>query len=424
MHRSTHAPAGRLSPSGRGLSPSSRPGAAVFTPALGDRALFPDLQDRVYLNHAAVSPPSLAVRQAVVEGLHTYATRGVGAFPLYIAQRDRLRGKLAALLGARAQDIALRPNTTQGVIDIAQCLPWRRGDRVLGFAGEFPANVTPWQRAAAREGLGLELLPLTGFGDGSGLGLARVEDALRRGARLLAVSAVQFQTGLKMPLRELSQLSHQFGAELFVDGIQALGALPLEGLGAEVDYLSCGSHKWLMGLEGCAFLYVHPERVSALRPHLAGWLSHTEGTRFLFEGAGHLRYDRPIRAEASFLEGGAMNSLGFAALEAAVDTLAALGVPAIAAHAQRWIDAAEPALCARGLRSVRAPDPAARSAILSFTLPPELSLPRLHAALGARGVACSTPDGHLRFAPHWPNALHEVELVAEALDAALPEARV
>lgn len=277
--------------------------------------------------------------------------------------------------------------------------------------------MTPWQRAAELFGLRHELLPLSGFADGSGDGLARLEAELRRGARLVAVSAVQFQTGLRMPLSAMADLCHAHGAELFVDGIQAVGALPMEELGPKIDYLSCGSHKWLMGLEGAAFLYVHPARVGALRPHLAGWLSHQDAWTFLFEGAGHLRYDRPIRPSADALEGGAQNALGLAALEAAVEPILALGPAAIHAHVGRYLDRLEQGLLARGFQSRRAADPAARSNILSLLPPDGVELAPLLAALGRAGVVAAMPDGHLRFGPHWPNALDEVPLVLDALDA-------
>ena len=39
--------------------------------------------------------------------------------------------------------------------------------------------------------------------------------------------------------------------------------------------------------------------------------------------------------------------------------------------------------------------------------------------IGDRGVVCSTPDGKLRFAPHWPNACAEIPGVLAAIDAAL-----
>ena len=67
-----------------------------MTPRMGDRSLFPTLAAKAYLNHAAISPPSEPVRAAVARLLEDYAREGVGAFPRWQEQRERLRGKLAA----------------------------------------------------------------------------------------------------------------------------------------------------------------------------------------------------------------------------------------------------------------------------------------------------------------------------------------
>lgn len=390
---------------------------------LGDRSLFPHLAPLVYLNHAAISAPSRPVRQAVIAWLDDYASQGVGAFPAWHAQRHRLRGKLGRLIGAAGEDIALTQSTTRGISDIALCFPWRPRDRVILFTGEFPANVTPWQRAAALFDLELVFLPLDGFADGSGAGLGRVEDELKRGARLVAVSAVQFQTGLRMPLVELGALCRAHGAELSVDAVQAAGATPIDVEAACVDYLACGGHKWLMGLEGTGFLYIRRERLPALRPAVAGWLSHEDGIGFLLEGPGRLRYDRPIRKRADFVEGGNLNAAGFAGLEAAVDLLLDLGVEAIHEHANRYNDRLEEGLRERGFTSLRAEAPASRSCSLGVTPPPGVSVVELHRELTRFGVSCSIPDGVLRLAPHWPNALDEVEQVLLSVDEALSRLR-
>ena len=395
--------------------------AGLPPPRLGDRAWFPGLQARVYLNHAGVSPPSLLVERAVLDALRATAALGLGAVPRHIDQRERLRARLASLVGARPQDLALVANTSTGVLDIAFDLPWRAGDRVLCFQGEFPTNVTPWQRAAETFGLGLDFQDLEGFGDGSGDGLSRLEARLRQGLRLVAVSAVQFQPGLRMPLREMAALCHAHGAELFVDAIQAVGALPLDLAALGVDYLSCGSHKWCMGTEGAAFVYIHPDRVGSMVPRLCAWLSHEDPVRFLFEGQGHLRYDRPFRRRADFLEIGAPNSLGFVALEAGIRPLLALGPAAIAAHVQALHDRLEEGLLARGFDSARAVAPEARSGILSLRPPPGVPLSLLHAGLGRRGISLGQPDGWLRLAPHWPNGAGEVSLVLDAVDEVLGE---
>lgn len=386
---------------------------------IGDRALFPRLGPRAYLNHAAISPPSTAVTDAARAVIDDYATRGVGAVLTWVEQRERLRARLAGLIGVQAADIGFVANTSAGVTAAALCFPWQPGDRIALFTGEFPTNVTPWQQAAEAHGLHVDFLPLDGFADGSGDGLARLGAHLQATpTRLVAVSAVQFQTGLRMPLPEMAALCHQHGAQIFVDAIQQIGGVPFDASG--LDYVACGSHKWLMGLEGAGFLYVHPDRVAALRPRVASWLSHAEGGMdFLFAGAGHLRYDRPIRQRADFVEGGISNSVGLAALEASVALLQQLGPEAIFAHIQRYHDALEPALLARGFASERAADPGARSGTLSVVPPSGVPLGPLAEALGARGVGASTPDGRLRFSPHWPNSLDEIDHVVAALDEAL-----
>ena len=385
--------------------------------ALGDRSLFPELAWQVYLNHAAISPPSVPVLEAAASVSRSYAVQGVGAFPTWLESREVLRSTLASLVSARPEDIALIANTTAGVIAIANSFPWKPGDGVVVFDGEFPTNVTPWQQAAHSAGLRLTMLPLDGFGDRSGDGLARLESVLRQGVALVAVSAVQFQTGLRMPVEAMAELCHRHGAQLFVDGIQAVGAVPIDA--RTVDYLAVGSHKWLMGLEGCGFLYVHPDRIGALRPRLAGWLSHQDGIGFLFDGAGHLRYDRPILQQARFLEAGAYNSVGLEALLASTRLIEDLGVSTIFAHITAYIDRLEEGLEALGFTSLRAADPAARSAILSMSVPEGVELISLVEALSARGVAVSMPDGRLRLAPHWPNAIAEVPLVCAAAAEAL-----
>jgi len=394
-----------------------------FTAKLGDRSLFPHLEPLVFLNHAGISAPSRPVRQAVITLLDDYAARGTGAYPAWSAQRRRLRDKLGRMVGASGEDIGLVQSTTAGIIAIALCFPWREGDRVVLFSGEFPANVTPWLRAAELFRLTPVLLPVEGFQTAGGDGLARLEEELKQGARLVAVSAVQFQTGLRMPLAEIGALCRAYGAELAVDAVQACGVVPMDVEAAQIDYLACGSHKWLMGLEGCGFVYIRPDRLPSVRPTVAGWLSHEDAVGFLLEGPGRLRYDRPIRRKADFVEGGNVNAAGYAALEAAVDLIQQIGVESIHAHVNTYNDGLEAGLVERGFQSLRSPDPPRRSGSLCVLPPEGVPVVELHAEMLHLGVSCAIPDGVLRFSPHWPNALDEVDQVLLTADEALRRAR-
>jgi selenocysteine lyase/cysteine desulfurase len=397
----------------------------TFLPfALGDRSLYPDLQAKAYLAYAATAPVSRLVKAAVNRVLDGYAERGNVAFFEFLEQREQLRGKLGRLIGARGEDIALIAGTTRGISDLALDLPWRAQDRVVLFEGEFPANVTPWQRAAELFGLQLEFVPMAHAVEDEESFLNPLAALLQRGARLVAVSAVQFQTGLRMPLEKLGALCKKYGAELCVDAIQACGVVPLDVAACGVDYLVTGSHKWLLGPEGVGFLFATPERARALVPRTAGWLSHEDGTRFLFGGAGHLRYDRPFKHDVTLLEGGSSSTLGFAALDAAIEPLLALTPAAILRHVGSYLDLLEPALEARGFRSRRAREPERRSGIASFEPPAGISATDLVIQLRPRGVFASMPDGLLRLAPHFPNAVSEIETVLGALDEALTGMRL
>jgi selenocysteine lyase/cysteine desulfurase len=236
---------------------------------------------------------------------------------------------------------------------------------------------------------------------------------------LVAISAVQFQTGLRMPAVAISELCHAHGAELFVDAIQACGASPIDVEVQGIDYLVTGGHKWLLGFEGAGFLYVRTGAAKKLLPLTASWLSHEEPLGFLFGGAGLLRYDRPLRARADVFETGSSSLLGLAALGATVPRLCELGPGRICEHVNHYIDALETGLIARGFRSLRSADPERRSTLFCVQPPPNVMLPELQRKLLMRGVAVGTPDGNLRFSPHFANALSEVPHVLGAVDEAL-----
>lgn len=399
--------------------------ARELEPRLGNRDLFGGLEPLVYMNHAGISPPSVCVRKAVTTLLTDYCKRGATAYLSWAAQRDRLRSKLAALIGAESDaQVALTLNTTRGVSDIALCFDWRPADRVVVFAGEFPANVTPWQQAASAFGAEVVVLDGRPLATDEGRVLAQLEQTLELGkVRVVALSAVQFQTGLRTPLEEMSRLCRGSGARLFVDAVQACGLVPIDVQKLGIDYLACGAHKWLMGLEGAGFVYASADARSSLVPRVAGWLSHDEPTSFLFEGGGHLRHDRPIRADLRFLEGANVSAASFAALEASLDLTLKLGLSEVFDHVQAVNDAIEGRAIELGFTSMRSPHANRRSGSLCLSPPDDVDVVTLQREIVRQGVACAIPDGYLRFSPHWPNAVDESEQVVLTLEHALAAVR-
>ncbi len=386
-----------------------------MTPQLGDRSAFSTLRWPIYANFAAIGPlpdPSVAVMREVIEA---QAREGLSFVGPWMERMADTRAAAGRLMGVPGTDIALMGNTSHGVSAIAACLPWKRGDRVLLFTGEFPTNTTPWELAAKHHDLDLVWLPADSLRTDDGL--QQVEDECRRGLRLIAVSAVQFSTGLRMPVESLAKLAHAHGAEIFVDAIQAVGSVPLDL--SDVDYLSAGGQKWLMGPVGTGLLYVRHDLWSALVPRLASWLSHPEPLGFLFGDPDLLSYGKPVVAGPAMFEGGSICIAGHAALGVSMGMLADLGPERIAAHVQAWHDAVEPGLVARGFRSLRAELSSRRSGLLCCKPPEGQHAGQLVAALSEHGVSVASPDATLRLSPSWPNPLSEAEGVLTAVDAVL-----
>lgn len=384
-------------------------------PTIGDRSGFSHLTATSYLAHAAVAPLADDVLARMQQGLEEQARAGVASIGPFVEWADEARDAFARLVGAEPEQIARVPSTSAGVAAIATGLRLEREERIVCFEGEFPTNVSPWQVAATRAGARVELCPLAPFERSHAEGLERVARRLSEGSvRLVAISAVQFQTGLALPIAALARLAHAHGARLFVDGIQAVGAVPLDVVRAEVDYLSCGAHKWLMGPLGAAYLYVSPAARAELDPQIVGWMSHSDPDAFLF-APNQLRYDRALDPGARVFEQGVLPFVQYAGSAVAISNLLAIGVPAIHAHLQAFHDSLEPRLVDLGWRSRRSSEAAGRSGICSYAPPQGVDVAAVVAAASERGVALTGPDGLLRVAPHWPNRLDEVDTVAEVL---------
>ncbi len=381
---------------------------------IGCRGIFENIAAEAYLNFAAFTPPSSLTRKVMENWFEDYSCNGSAAYINWVYQRDRLREKLAKLINCNSSNIGFGDSTSSLISDITLMLDWKRGDRVLVFDGDFPSVIYPVKNAAKLFNLDVVMHKLDGFCDFTGYGLQRIEEELKRGIRLVALSSTQYHTGLLMPVREISMLCKKYGAQLLVDGAQSCGAINVDVYEEGVDFLMAPTHKWLMGIEGAAFIYISERAMDHLVFRRTGWMSYEGGLEFLFGEPEKLSYENEVRKKPSFLEMGMSNSIGFAALEAGVSTLLHIGMAEVRAHAQLLHDKLEEELLSLGYKSARQKDKGSRSSILSMLPPNGLSTKDLAEKFAKKKIAISTPDGYLRFAPSWPTSSKEVEYILDA----------
>ncbi len=230
------------------------------------RAQMPICQRFAYFDHAAVAPIPQCAAQAIQQFATEASQLGDTPWLEWNRQTEHLRSHLAELIHAQTSEIALIPNTTTGIGQIAEGWRWQPGDNVVVLANEFPSNLAPW-RHLARRGVEVRQIPvaLNSFGVAEP-SLAAILDAIDGSTRIVAISWVGFLSGWRIDVAEYCEAIHRRGALLFLDAIQGLGAFPLDVVAAGVDFCAADGHKWLLGPEGAGMLYVRAEHLDRLDP--------------------------------------------------------------------------------------------------------------------------------------------------------------
>lgn len=355
--------------------------------------------DVIYLNHAAVAPWPRRTVEAVMRFAEENRRRGAQNYPRWNAVEQRLRKRLQHLIGARSSDeIALLKSTSEGLSVVAEGLDWRAGDNVVFPAQEFPSNRVVWD-ALHTHGVAARSIDLAGAPDPEAALLAAIDDR----TRLLSVSSVQYDTGLRLDLARLGRACEAAEVLFCVDAIQSLGAVPLDVRGIRADFVVADGHKWLLGPEGLALFYCRRELLDSLRLHQFGW--------HMVEHLGD--YDRrdwaPARSARRF-ECGSPNMLGIHALDASLSLLADMGADRVyqkvMANSNYLIEAIDRIANRYRLVTPRAAD--RRAGIVSF-VPVDGDVRDIQQQLMTAGVVCAVRSGAIRFSPHFHTGRQDLE---------------
>lgn len=228
----------------------------------------------VYLDYAASTPLDPEVAAAMHECLVSPAfaanPSAIGHAPGRAAQArvEQARGEVAALIGARADEIIWTSGATEANnLAILGTARFRatRGRHLVSALTEH-ASVREPMRQLEREGFRVSWLKP---GPGGVLDPAELAAVLRPDTQLVSLMHVNNETGVIQDIGALGALCREHGALLHVDAAQSAGRQPLDLARLPVDLLTLSAHK-LYGPKGVGALYLDAGSVPWLEPLMVG----------------------------------------------------------------------------------------------------------------------------------------------------------
>jgi cysteine desulfurase len=228
---------------------------------------------RVYLDHAATTPPDPRVLEAMWP---IYTAQWGNPSSIYLEGQqahhalDAARKLCADLLGASPKEIIFTSGGTESdnaaIRGAAHAQKARgRGDHIVTTQVEHHAVLHTVEQLE-REGFRATYLPVDGDGV---VDLAALEAAVDERTTVVSIMAANNEVGTLQPVAEAARVAKAKNPNVVVhtDAVQAAGAIDITPSQLGVDLLSIAGHK-LYGPKGVGLLYV--KNRTAWQPMLLG----------------------------------------------------------------------------------------------------------------------------------------------------------
>ena len=252
------------------------------------REQFPLEKELVYLNAANICPAS-----RLVSDRHAQFAKDFNANPSmqnrekFKTMQEEVRGKLAGMLGASADEIAITRNTSEASNLIVQGIDLQAGDEIVITDHNHQSNKEAWLVRAKRHGLVIKTVTVPIPALSKEALIAAFERAMTPRTKVVAFTHVTSTTGTVFPAREICELAHRRNAWVHLDGAQSFGMLRINLREIGCDSFSGSAHKWMMGPLEAGVLYVRESQIPRIWPAIvtAGWSETLKGAR-KFENVG------------------------------------------------------------------------------------------------------------------------------------------
>ena len=367
------------------------------------RENFPHIKNGIiFLNVASTGPLS----KSVIEDMELYIKQNsendIDGFKAFLSREKYAKKIIAEMINTTADRIAFVDNTSNGINILAQGIAWKKGDRVLLNDLEFPANVYPFLNLE-KEGIIVDFVK-------SKDGIVTADDLIEQmkpETKLVSVSQIQFLTGYRIDIEKLGNECRKRGVIFSVDGIQGMGAINPDIKKCSIDFLSSGTQKWMLGLQGLGFIYLSENLQKNLKQRFVGWKSVVNAWNIL-------DYDLTLREDASRYQNGTISEIGVYTICASLNFMKEIGYKNIEEMVLNNASYLTDKLQEIGLNPLlKDCEDNNRSGIVTCKIDNAQSL---HDELLSKKIHTAVREGFIRFSPHFYNNNEDIDKAVDELN--------
>ncbi|WP_457556080.1 aminotransferase class V-fold PLP-dependent enzyme, partial [Candidatus Pyrohabitans sp.] len=179
----------------------------------------------VYLDSACMSLKPRQVIQAIREYYELFpACGGRGRSQHWFAREvkeatERAREEVARFINASPEEVVWTKNATEAINLVARSLRLKRDDIVLTSDREHNSNLVPWLELERRRGIRHEVVPAR---EDETFDIEKLKEMLSPEVKLVSVVHVSNLDGYALPVREIVEIAHDYGAKVLLDAAQSV----------------------------------------------------------------------------------------------------------------------------------------------------------------------------------------------------------
>lgn len=377
--------------------------SATTTQAL-HRDRFPILETSTYLVSHSMGAAPVGARDALDEYWTDWATDGPEAWERWLPKIGEIADGIGSIIGAPARSLFLGPNVSTLQAAIATCLDFSGSrNEVVYESLQFPSLTYVWNEWE-RFGAKVRVVPST---DGRTIATEKITGAITEKTAIAVLSHAYYVSGAVADIRAIQAHCKKVGALLCVDAYQTTGVYPYNVVEWDLDMVTGGSHKWLLGGPGCGWIYLKPALLERFRPAVTGWMAHA--SPFNFEPT-------PMRYAANMYRfgNGTPTIPGYVVAKPGHDLIKLVGVERIREHNVRLTTKLAEMALERKLKVNTPLDPFMRTGWIGMDF--EDAERVCHQLIAERVFIDYRPDCGLRVSPHFYTTDEEIDRFFAVLD--------